>query len=137
MKIRKADSLTKQPAASLSGFLPVCSPAILPIGPQGSGLARNQAECLASQLAYYPAVFFGWCETWLTSQLPPAQLTFVIGPKGSYSCPPIQDPELSDQLVSCPAILLSRGTLSVSHLLSRRKLSVSHLLHRCLCFLTN
>lgn len=31
MKIRDAYRLTKQPAASLSDFLPVCSPAILPI----------------------------------------------------------------------------------------------------------
>lgn len=51
MKIRKDDRLTKQPAASLSDFLPVCSPSIMPIGSQAVGLARNRPECLASQLA--------------------------------------------------------------------------------------
>lgn len=69
MKIRKADRLTKQPAASLTDFLPICSPAILPIGPQSGGLARNQAGCLASQLDYYPAVLLGWHEIWLTPQV--------------------------------------------------------------------
>lgn len=69
MKIRKADRLTKQPVASLSDFLPVGLPAILPVGPQAGGLARNQAERLASQLVYYPAVLLGWCESWLTPQV--------------------------------------------------------------------
>jgi len=47
-------------------------------------------------------------------KLPPAQLGFLGSPKGSLSCPAVQDPKLSGLLVSHPTTLLSKGNLSVS-----------------------
>lgn len=116
MKIRKAHRLTKQPAASLSDFLPACLPAILPIGPQAAGWLETSrllgfSACLLSSCPCLADVKPGQL-----LKLPPAHLAFLRSPKSSLSCPGVQDAQLSDLiLMSHPPILLSKEKLPNPH----------------------
>lgn len=81
----KSEMLIAWPSSQMLVNLIFChyaQPLSCQLDPRNGGLAGNEAECLASHLASYPAVLRGWCETWLTPQVATCPDSFSVQSKG-------------------------------------------------------